>query len=192
LSNFGLPPFTPAYQPAPPPQEPPRGSSRAFLYFLLILVCAGLGAIFAWGRKQHSERVRLSERNRAVEDAYVFVVARGNDLASFMADPRTRLFRLSGRGDLRTRQITIAWQEERRTGMVIWDQLPPPGDDECYSLWMTPRDAQTPVFCGSFRPDSGVHFHRFQFNGASPAASAFAVGVTRDKNPTAPQSVVFQ
>src|SRR5438445_12504958 len=117
VNEFGMPPvpggFDRTFYPRPPvpPTRPEGGSSRPFLYFLLILSCVALGFLLAWGVREHGERTRLTERNHEVEDAYVFVLAKRNDLATFLIDPRTHLYRLPGLSEASGRAVVVAWQE---------------------------------------------------------------------------------
>src|SRR5205814_1783170 len=128
VSEFGFGHYSAGFgrQAAPPSPPPPAnsGSSRPFLFFLLIVTCAALGALLAWGIREHGERARLSVRNHGVEDAYVAVPANRNDLADFLTDQRTRLYRLAGRNEANGHMITVAWQEQTSTGMLVGDRVP--------------------------------------------------------------------
>jgi hypothetical protein len=147
-----------------------EGGSRGFLVVLLVLACVGGGGLLAWGLKEREARARLTERNRRAEDAYTFVLAKRNDLASFLVDPRTKLFRLEGRGDSQGKPLTIAWQEQTNSGVLVGDSMPLPGDGMGYVVWLLPGGGGgRAVRCegrlggaGLFRPEAGMTCFEFR------------------------------
>jgi hypothetical protein len=160
--------------------------------FLLILTCAALGALLAWGIREHGERARLSARNHEVENSYVFVLAKRNTLASFLTDPRTHLYRLAGRNEAAGREVTVAWQAETSTGVLIGDRMPLPPDDAMYALWHVGTNGQVaPV--GTFRPDAAGTFHDFRLNDPpADGTGGFRVTVETDRNPRAPGQTIYE
>src|SRR5438874_13406229 len=127
VNEFAMQPFQ-APRPHPPRQG--EGSSRPFLVLLLVIACVVLGALLNWGIRQRLERASLSLRNERLENAYVVVLAKRSDLASFLTDPRTRLYRLQGRGPALGQSATVAWQEETHSGVLIGDRITPPADQQ--------------------------------------------------------------
>jgi len=212
LSDFGTPPFNAGFgRPTPPPgqvgppfQQPPYrppaeyasgsrrdgGTSRPFLITLLFIACVVLGALLNWGMRQRSERARLFERNIEVEQSYVTVLAKRNDLASFLTDPRTRLYRLAGAAHAGGKRITVAWQQATGSGVLIGEDVPLPSDKHVYALWQVEGDAP-PALCGTFRPEPGVTLYPFHGSSASSAAGSesggFRVTDETDASPKAPQ-----
>ena len=170
-----------------------RAGSKAFLVTLLVIACLLLGGVLAWGFKERGERARLSQRNRRVEDAYTFVLAKRNDLANFLTDPRTRMIRLEGRGAARGLTITVAWQEESRTGVLIGDSIPLPPDGSGYMVWIVPEGAGGPVRCESrlggsalFGPEAGVTSFDFRVLDFAGKAEGFLVTQEERKDAAAP------
>ena len=201
MSEFGFGHYSAGFggQPAAPPpspRQPDSGSSRPFLLFLLVITCAALGALLAWGIREHGERARLSVRNHEVEDAYVAVLAKRNDLADFLTDQRTRLYRLNGHNEANGHSITVAWQEETHTGMLVGDRVPPLADHTSYVLWrLDPLRQALP--CGDFHPDPAGTYLKFPTTpperAQAPAgASGFLVSVESDPRPSKPGKIVYQ
>lgn len=111
----------------------------------------------AWGIREHRERARLSARNHAVENAYTVVLARRNDIAAFLTDPRTQLHRLSGRGVASGRTLTIAWQEQTRSGLVVGERVPVSPEGMIYTLWCRGSGAgKVALQAGTFRAEAGL------------------------------------
>ena len=201
MSEFGFGHYSAGFgrqaTPPPPPPPPNSGSSRPFLFFLLIVACAGLGALLSWGIREHGERARLSIRNHEVEDAYVAVLAKRNDLADFLTDQRTRLYRLAGHNEANGLTITVAWQEETNTGMLVGDRVPALADHTRYVLWRLDALQQQALRCGEFHPDPGGTYFKFPATPAQQAqqatgASGFLVSVESDPRPSKPSRIVYQ
>jgi hypothetical protein len=182
-------------QMAPPPPTPPRRgdseSSRPFLIFLLIIACVGVGALLAWGIKEHSERTRLSQRNLEVEKSYVIVLAKRSDLASFLTDRRTKLFHLNGLGEDRGKFATVAWQEETRTGILIADKVAPLPEHEIYAMWHVAADRK-PALCGGFQPDPTGTIYDFRCIDPSQGTSGFLISIEPDANAKKPSQIVYE
>lgn len=194
--------------PPPPPRMAPSGSPAAYFMTLLVIACVVLGAMLAWGLRERGERARLTVRNKQVEDAYVFVLAKRNDLASFLTDPRTRLYRLTGTGRARGGSATVAWQDETRRGLLIGERMPMPDDGGRYVVWRRgAADGAASKALGAFRPDAGGTFYEFGSSkraatatAATDAASAEVGGgggsfvITEEKgaSPDAPGEVVYE
>jgi hypothetical protein len=172
---------------------------------LLVIACVVLGAMLAWGLRERGERTRLTARNREVEDAYVFVLAKRNDLAGFLTDPRTRLYRLTGAGRARGGSATIAWQDETRRGMLIGDRMPAPDDGETYVVWRTGDGDRAAAVLGAFRPDAGGTFYEFgagrrsgattmttSTKAAGAGGGAFVITEETTATPVAPGEVVYE
>jgi hypothetical protein len=196
------PPITGGYGPpigygvfgvAPVMAKDSRGGSKGFLVTLLVIACLLLGGVLAWGFKERGERARLSVRNRRVEDAYTFVLAKRNDLANFLTDPRTRMIRLEGRGTARGLSVTVAWQEENRNGVLIGDSIPLPPDGSGYMVWLVPEGAGGPVRCDArlagsalFRPEAGVTSFEFRTLSFGGKVDGFYVTQEERKDAAAP------
>jgi hypothetical protein len=178
---------------------PPEGGSRAFVIALLVVACVALGGLLAWGFKEREERARLTERNRRAEDAYTFVLAKRNDLASFLTDPRTKLFRLEGRGESRGRPLTVAWQEQTHSGVVVGDTMPLPADGAGYVVWLIPEGGGRALRCerrlggpGLFRPEPGMTCFEFRTLDFAGAAEGFRITEQGEKDaPGTPGRVVY-
>lgn len=191
MSNF---PQNFSYVP-PPPQISPRGhhsgASTPFLIFLLIMACVGVGALLAWGMREHEARTRLSERNIEVEKSYVVVLAKRSDLASFLTDQKTRQFRLIGKGEASGRVATVAWQEETHTGLLVADQLTPLPDHETYTMWHLDAD-QKPAPCGGFKPDPTGTTYDFRCLDPSQATGGFVISIEPDNSAKTPSHIVYE
>ena len=181
-----------AYGASPEPR-----TTRAFPVALLCIACITLGAVLAWGFKERGERARLTERNRKVEDAYTFVLAKRNDLANFLTDPATRMIRLEGRAAARGQALTIAWKDDKQTGVLIADSMPLPGDGAGYVIWVVPTAGQ-PLRCDSrmgaaalFSPEPGVTSFEFRALGLRAKAEGFIVTEETRKDPTSPSPRVL-
>lgn len=213
MSDFGTPPFNAGFgRPATPPpgsggpppfgQQPyppteyasgsrrEGGASKPFLITLLFVACVVLGALLNWGLRQRSERARLFERNIEVEQSYVTVLAKRNDLASFLTDPRTRFYRLAGGAHAGGKAVTVAWQQATGMGVLIGEDVPLPSDGHVYALWQVDGDARA-TLSGTFRPEPGVTLYHFQSGAAASAAGTdpggFKVTDETDARPQAPK-----
>jgi hypothetical protein len=151
---------------------------------LLVIACVCLGALLNWGLRQRAERARLFERNIEVEQSYVTVLAKRNDLASFLTDPRTRLYRLGGSAQASGRALTVAWQPETQLGVLIGDEVPVPADKHQYALWEVDGNDRA-TLCGTFRPEGGVTYYNFRATGGAEA-KRFRVTDEMDARPAAP------
>lgn len=184
-------PYSPGYYPTPTGRRHEResGASKPFLVLLLIISCVVLGALLNWGMRQRAERARLFERNIEVEQSYVTVLAKRNDLASFLTDPRTRLYRLAGGGAAGGKSATVAWQEATGLGVLIGADVPLPSDRHVYALWQTDGGARA-TLCGTFRPEPGVTFYDFHSTGRVGAGTGAEGGGFRvtDETEVRPQS----
>jgi hypothetical protein len=171
-----MPPYSPGYYPTPPGgRERESGASKPFLVMLLFIACGVLGALLNWGMRQRSERARLFARNIEVEQSYVTVLAKRNDLATFLIDPRTRLYRLTGGGPAGGKAVTVAWQEATGTGVLIGADVPLPSDQHVYALWQ--QDGEAPAtMVGTFRPEPGMTFYDFHSPGRGGAGAAVERG----------------
>jgi hypothetical protein len=147
--------------------------------------------MLAWGMREHGQRTVLTARNHDVEDAYVAVLAKRGDLASFLTDPRTRLYRLAGRGFAAGRGVTIAWQDETQAGILIGERIPSPGDDRTYVVWrLDPK--RDPVPCGAFRADPAGTFYEFRAPGSGDRAAGFLLTVEHDRSARKPGDIAYE
>jgi hypothetical protein len=155
------------------------------------MACGALGALLAWGMREHGQRAILTARNHDVEDAYVAVLAKRGDLASFLTDPRTRLYRLAGRGLAAGRGVTIAWQDETQSGILIGERIPPPGDSRTYVVWhLDPK--LDPVPCGGFHADAAGTFYEFRLPGTGDATAGFLLSVEHDRTARRPGDIAYE
>jgi len=196
VNDYGIRQFPPHYTGMPPlpppPHRPPQstGSSRPFLVLLLIVACVVLGVLLAWGIREHGERTRLSARNHDVEDAYVFVLAKRSNLASFLTDPRTHLYRLAP-SPAASGSITIAWQEETHAGLLIGDRLTQPEDRQHYALWHV-DDAGHLQHAVDFRPDPGGTYADFHLADPSDRTAGFRISLETDPSAPQPHEIVYE
>lgn len=195
MNEFGMPQFNGGfgrYTPLPPPRRPQdSGSARPFLFLLLIISGLACGALLAWGLREHQERSRLTQRNAAVEQSYIVVLANRADLASFLTDDRTHLYHLAGRGDAAGRFATIAWQEETHSGILIADRMAPAADHDIYRLWHIPP-SRKPTPCVNFQADPADTIQRFRCPEAGNSTSGFLISVESDQNTPRPGQIVYE
>lgn len=189
-AGFGRPPYLPPLPPQPPAPGG-GGSSRPFLMMLLILACLVLGVLLAWGIRERGERARLSQRNGELADANVRVLAKRSDLASFLTDQKTRLYRLAGHGDASGRSVTVAWREDIQSGVLIGDRMPLPGDDATYTLWHVDA-AHAATRAGAFRPDPAGTFYDFRVTGPTRGTAGFKVSIETDPNAAQPGRIGYE
>ena len=185
-------------QPPPTRPGPEGGASRQFLYALLIIACVGLGVLLNWAAREHRARTALSNANVEIRQSYTFVLAKRNDLASFLTDPRTRLYRLTGRDEAAGRSVTVAWQEQTRSGILIGERVPPAPDGQSFAIWHL-NSAQQATPGGTFRSDAAGTYYDFRAPGGSTSADAagtagFLVSLENDgeHEPTQPGHVVYE
>jgi hypothetical protein len=195
VNEFGMSSFPQNFNPTPPPPAlPPRGgsaSSTPFLIFLLILSCVGVGALLAWGLREHGERTRLSERNIEVEKSYVVVLAKRSDLASFLTDQRTHLFHLSGQEEASGKAATVAWQEETHTGLLVADKLDPLPEHTTYIIWHLNKERK-PDSCGEFKSDPTGTLYDFRCLDPSEGTGGFLISIEPDKAAKLPSHIVYE
>jgi hypothetical protein len=196
VNDFGIRQFPTNYSGMPPlpppPQRPPQstGSSRPFLVMLLIIACVVLGVLLAWGMREHGERARLSARNHDVEDAYVFVLAKRSNLATFLTDPRTHLYRLAPR-HATSGSVTVAWQEETHTGLLIGDRLTQPEDRQHYALWHVDSAGKI-QHAVDFRPEPGGTYADFHLAAPADKTAGFRISFETDNNAPQPGDIVYE
>jgi hypothetical protein len=172
---------------SPPPPRTPRpvgygeggGASRPFLYCLLILACVGLGALLNWAVREHRARTNLAQANVDISKSYTFVLAKRNDLAGFLTDERTRLYRLPGHGEVAGRTVTVAWQEATRTGILIGDRMPVVPEGQVFAIWHLDSTGRATA-CGTFVSAATGTFFDFRALGAAADAVAAGFLVTRE------------
>jgi hypothetical protein len=147
---------------------------------LLFLTCLALGVLSAWGVKQRRERARLSERNFEIEKAYVTVLAKRDDLAVLLTDPRTHLLTLRGRDAAAGASATVAWLEQTHTGVLVGNRMPLPGDGRVYALWHVDAHG-TLTRAATFRPaDSAATIREFQVLTQNEGTAGFRVTAERE------------
>lgn len=198
VSQFGTP-FDAGFGSRPPPVPTPPvmagGASRQFLYALLIIACVGLGVLLNWAAREHRARTALSNANVEIRQSYTVVLAKRNDLASFLTDPRTRLYRLTGRDEAAGRSVTVAWQEQTRSGILIGDRMPVAPDGQSFVMWHL-NSARQATAGGTFRSDAAGTYYDFRVpTGSADAGTAgFLVSLENDGEHelTKPGHVVYE
>jgi hypothetical protein len=196
VNDFGIRQFPTQYSQSPPLPPPPQrpgqstGSSRPFLVLLLIIACVVLGVLLAWGMREHGERARLSARNHDVEDAYVFVLAKRSNLATFLTDPRTRLYRLAVL-HATSGSVTIAWQEETHAGLLIGDRLAQPEDRQHYAVWHVDSAGKV-QHAADFRPEPGGTYAEFHLAAPSDKTAGFRISLETDASARQPSDIIYE
>jgi len=193
VNEFGMPNFNTGYgrMASPPPRRQDSGSSKPFLIFLLVLAGLGAGALLAWGLREHSERPRLSQRNVKVEEAYVVVLAKRVDLAHFLTDGKTRLYHLQGRNQANGHTATVAWQEEKCTGILVADDVAPLPDHEVYAMWHLDAEKK-PALCGSFTSDPTGTIYNFRCNDPAQSTSGFLISIEPSATAKKPSQIIYE
>jgi hypothetical protein len=102
------------------------------------------------------------------------------------------MIRLEGRGAARGQALTIAWKDDKQTGVLIADSMPLPPDDAGYIVWVLPTSGQ-PLRCdsrvgatGLFRPEPAVTSFEFRALDLPAKAESFIVTEETRKDPTSP------
>ena len=173
MNDFGMPPDG-GLPNAAADRPPNRPGNRSPLMpaLLLVLACAGLGAMLSWGNAQRKAQALLRERNRGLEDAYSVVIAQRDDLAAFLTDPRTRLYHLTGRSAAAGHSAIMAWQSTRGTGFFMGDRMPLPADSKIYRIWQGSRGSRSATPADrAFRPEPGLTCVEFHVLGDSPGST---------------------
>lgn len=194
MNEFGMSNFPSGFERRPPTPRPPlrdTGSSKPFLVFLLIVACIALGALLAWGMREHTERARLFERNLEIENSYTVVLAKRGDLASFLTSAKTQFYRLEGRGEANGHTATIAWQEETHTGWLIADKVAPLPDQETYAMWHVDGEKSS-AMCGGFKADPTGTIYEFRSIDPSQSTAGFLISIEPDKNVKKPSRIVYE
>jgi hypothetical protein len=193
VNEFGMGQF-PDYVRTPqsaPPVRQDSGSSKPFLVLLLILSCVLLGALLSWGIHERFERAVLSVRNEKLANAYTVVLAKRSDLAGFLTDHRTKLYRLKGRGKALGQSVTIAWQEETGRGLLLGEHVPAIADGQVYAVWHVDQKNHV-VRGGTFREDPAGTFYDFRVIGSSEGTQGFRVSLESNSNVDKPGEIVYE
>lgn len=129
----------------------------------LILACLALG-FTASAIKVEQSRIR-SEQDRAniLATADSAVESRLEDLGRFLAEPQTRLVRLS-RLDPSASDAVIAWNSSLRRGYLLCDGLPPLDPQVDYEMWVM-RGSGAPVRLAGVNARAGISAYPFQADG---------------------------
>lgn len=161
--------------------EPTRSSWTG----LLIFACLGLG--FAASAAQYERITATAQRSRAdiFADMDSVVEGRLEDVGKFLANPQTRLIRLSPSDETGIRGAVIAWNAAAQRGYLLCDQLPVLDQGDTYQLWAIGA-ANDPVRVATFKPRIGNSVYSFQ--AGSEIAGKMRVEITAgarspDKSP---------
>ena len=129
----------------------------------LILACLALG-FTASAVKIEQVRIR-SEQDRVnvLATADSESESRLEDLGRFLAEPQTRLIRLS-RLDATASDAVIAWNPSLRRGYLLCDGLPPLDPSVDYELWVL-HESDTPVRLAGISARAGKSAYPFQADG---------------------------
>lgn len=194
MNEFGIPPFPGNYWGMPLPPRPPResdGSSRPFLLLLLVLACVVLGAVLSWGIHERTQRAVLSVRNEKLANAYTVVLAKRSDLASFLTDRRTHLYRLAGKGAALGQWATVAWQQETGRGVLMAERVPAVEEGRTYVLWQMDK-GQKLRRCGAFQEEASGTFYDFDLKGPVDSTAGFRVSVEANSDVDKPGKIVYE
>jgi hypothetical protein len=153
----------------------------------------GLGALLNWAIREHQARSALAYANVEIRKSYTVVLAKRNDLASFLTDERTRLYRLTGHNEAAGRSLTVAWQEQTRTGILIGDNMPLAAEGQAFVMWQL-GPARQLIACGSFQSDPAGTYYDFRAPTATAPTAGFLVSLESDSelSPKTPEHVVYE
>jgi hypothetical protein len=138
-----------------------QGSSWATT---LILACLALG--FTASAVEY-ERVRVrSEQERAewLSTADSSMEGQFEDLGKFLADPQTRLIRLTGLESSPLPSAAIAWNTSEQKGYLLCDQLPALNAGMAYEVWVR-RGSDAPIRIAGIQPEAGSSVYLFRATG---------------------------
>ena len=106
--------------------------------------------------------------------------SRDRDLGALMADPRTKLVRLSPVDDLErgvhspVRHASVAWNDARQSGVFFCDGLVPADGSDRYRLWLVPpAGAATGIELA--RPEPGRTVYPLSPEIRAPAPGVFVL-----------------
>ena len=118
-----VPPPLPA---APRDESPlPPARSRGSYRWLTAVLAVLLGLVAAWGVQERNARLRQAGEVESVTRRTLFIQAHTADLLRLLAQPDTRIVRLSGDGIDESHTATIVWSPIQGIGYVHTD-LPGP------------------------------------------------------------------
>jgi hypothetical protein len=141
-----------------------RRSGAAGWGTTLVLACLALG--FTASAVQY-ERVRArSELERAgvLADASSEVEGQLEDLGKFMAEPGTRVIRLTESDSSPIASAAIAWNESEQRGYLLCDDLPALDPSMAYELWVR-RGSDEPMRIAGIHSKAGMSVYQFRASG---------------------------
>jgi hypothetical protein len=129
-----------------------------------VLACLALG--FTASAVQY-ERLRVKgERERAglLATADSEVEGQLEDLGKFLAEPETRLIRLTRADSSPIANAVIAWNASQQKGYLLCDDLRALDPAMAYELWVR-RGSDEPMRIAGIEPKAGVSVYQFRASG---------------------------
>lgn len=142
-------------------QEPARGSGWGAI---LVVACLALGFCASavefervWGNGEQ-------QRAEVLATADSEVAGQLEDLGQFLADPQTRLIRLTGMDSSPISKAVIVWNASRQKGYLLCDELRVLDAGTAYEVW-TRRGSDEPIRIAGIQPKAGQSVYPFRVTG---------------------------
>ncbi|HEX4053952.1 MAG TPA: anti-sigma factor [Tepidisphaeraceae bacterium] len=143
-------------------QEPARGTGWGAM---LVVACLALGFSASaveyervWGQGQQ-------QRAELLETADSEAAGQLEDLGKILADPQTRLIRLTAMDASPITNAMIVWNSSRQKGYFLCDQLRMLDAGMTYEVW-TRRGSDEPIRIAGIQPKAGQSVYPFRATGA--------------------------
>ena len=139
-----------------------------------------------------SQRERLAELNGALKDERVILEKRVRDLRTKDAVAQLQIATLRAQNKAYARVIAIAvWDATGQQGKVRFENLPEPGADKDYQMWVIDPRYPAPVSAGIFAPGTGTTVDvTFKPDQPIAVADKFAVSIERKGGSATPQGAI--
>jgi hypothetical protein len=149
----------------------------------LIIACFGLGFAMSWGTYEMRQRVTQEVGAMDARHELDLVAGQQNDLGRLLADPRTKLVRLTATDDPGALELaSVAWNQETQTGAVFCGDLSM-GNHQRYQVWLIPSTgAATAAVFGP--AESGRSIYPFSpTSQVAPPVELILTSATKSREP---------
>ena len=171
-----------------PIEHRPSVSIVSLFRKLLVVACFALGAILAWGISQYQARGWLAAEARSAQQNYHVVLARQAEWGQLVAQPATKMFHLRGQREWTGNSAALAWNNERRAGVIFLPPMPPAAAGTFHHLWA--RSASGPIIhCGLLEVIAGGGMALLRTEHDNPDGEVFFITAETSVNPPSPGDV---
>lgn len=141
-----------------------QGTGRSGWGMTLVLACLALG--FTASAVEYEQARVKGERERAGMLAIADSEVEGQleDLGKFIAEPETRVIRLTGENASPIGSAVIVWNASEEKGYLLCDELKMLEPAMMYELWVK-RGTEEPMKIAGIEPRAGVSVYLFRASG---------------------------